>query len=573
MSAALLLGYREKLDGLTSLDVRRSGASHLLALSGLHLSIIIGFLSWLLLRLRVPFGARMMLISVFAVLYLFLTGCSTSTLRATVMLLYLLLATRLGRSSDSLTSLSLFFAVCVAIEPYLLYDAALWLSSLAAFVLVGVLPALAEKRKKGEMPKDKKKGILSKIVPSLLASLLITVVIMLPTSLIFGEISWLTPIVTLLLTPLVTVLLVLGLPLLPLSACGNWIVAQFWCGWIARAMQQLAAWVLRITAYFSDFEGAVLSLRYDFCRWLLPLFAVVFALLLLVRLKRKSLCLLAPAALLVAFGVLCGVQYTNDANVFAAEHVTKGKSELLLLAHDEDAVLCDFGDGSFGVYSALLSDGLSARHTELDGVVLTHYHSKQISAMEKLFSTIKVRCLYLPLTMPYCEQEKALYDEGVARVLMELAKRYRVSVSFYSPGESVSIGEISLQSMQYEMLERSAHPVIVTTWGCAPQAGDEVISLTYLGSAFHEAERIAPSVPALLAQSRAVILGGHGPLIKQPITLDGEGARLEYFVVSDEQVAGALTMDEQTGAMLERAVLYVIESDPVLLRMTPEKKE
>jgi hypothetical protein len=51
LCAALLLGDRSALSQDVTLQFRRSGVSHLLALSGMHLGILMAMVSWLLLRL------------------------------------------------------------------------------------------------------------------------------------------------------------------------------------------------------------------------------------------------------------------------------------------------------------------------------------------------------------------------------------------------------------------------------------------------------------------------------------------------------------------------------------------
>lgn len=568
LSAALLLGDKSQLDGLTTLDFRRSGASHLLALSGLHLSIIVGLFSWLLLKTRVPYGVRIALVSLFAVFYLFLTGCSVSTLRATVMLLYLNLAHRCGRPSDSLTSLSLFFAGCIAVEPYMLYDAALWLSSLAAFVLVGVIPSL------GEKAEQKKPRTLShRVLTSLGASLLIMAVLIVPMWLIFGEIALLSPLSTLLLTPLTALLLILGLLLLPLSLLGGWVVAEFWCGWIAHAMQAIATLMLRLTANFSDLGDTVVSLRFDFCRWLLPLFAVVFAVFLLIKVKRKRLLGVIPCTFLLAFCLLYGTALGRGDDMLMTEHAAKGNSELLLLTHGSTAVLCDISDGSYSAYSLLLADGISKQHTELDAVVLTHYHNKHISSMEKLFAATKVRTLYLPLTMPYCEQGKAVSDEGIARVLVEIAGENRVNVEFFSPEETVAFDRICLRALHYEMIDRSEHPALALSWYCIPKGSEQPRCVTYFGASTHETEQIALRFDDMLRQSQAVILGGHGPLIKQPLVITAWSEELQYLLISKTEVAAALTYNAETAAALDGATLIVAADEPSILLIRAAHQE
>lgn len=65
---------------------RVPGVSHLLALSGLHLSAVAGAVGWLLTKLRLPKLAKTPLMSVFLLLYLAVVGFPLSAVRAAIML-------------------------------------------------------------------------------------------------------------------------------------------------------------------------------------------------------------------------------------------------------------------------------------------------------------------------------------------------------------------------------------------------------------------------------------------------------------------------------------------------------
>ena len=86
LASALLLGTRDHLSGDTSLHFRRAGVSHLLALSGLHVSILIAALELFLKTISCPKRIRAISVFVIAFGYLFFTGASPSIARAVLML-------------------------------------------------------------------------------------------------------------------------------------------------------------------------------------------------------------------------------------------------------------------------------------------------------------------------------------------------------------------------------------------------------------------------------------------------------------------------------------------------------
>ena len=86
LASALLLGVRDDLDVTLSAGFRNSGASHILALSGMHLAIISGLLAFLFKK---PFGLKIssLIGAAFIIIYVFIAGSQPSLVRAALMYL------------------------------------------------------------------------------------------------------------------------------------------------------------------------------------------------------------------------------------------------------------------------------------------------------------------------------------------------------------------------------------------------------------------------------------------------------------------------------------------------------
>ena len=425
LCAALLLGDRTSLDGDITLQFRRSGVSHLLALSGMHLSMIMLLVSWLLTYTRMPYRWRLLMMCVIAVGYVLLTGCSISTVRAAAMLLMLQLAKLLGREADGLTSLSLFFAINVVCEPYIIYDLALWLTSLAVAVPIAIVPALQELRHREREVAQAHiaklgRWLTQKLLTPLGISFLCTLILLVPIWLTYGEVSWLSPVATLLLTVPVGIVLGLGLFWLILTPFFGWSVASFWQGYLAAGMERAAELTLDVVEYGSALQNPLISLRYASMKIVMPLLAIVLVTCLLSRLKRRYMAILLTLCLVLG-GVSVAAEAVKLEDDLQGRYITTGNSEILWLADGDHNVLCDFTDGSYRPYAKLLQEGLDAGHTAIDTLILTHYHGKHVSMLERLSAQVRVRTLYLPLSMEACPPEKAADDEGIARKLMTLA--------------------------------------------------------------------------------------------------------------------------------------------------------
>ncbi|MCF7907937.1 MAG: ComEC/Rec2 family competence protein [Candidatus Omnitrophica bacterium] len=135
--AAVFLGRRELLGGEREF-FSRAGASHLLAISGLHVGltalILFSFLGFFGLSFRLRLGISL----VFLYLYTFLTGVSPSTLRAVIMYSVFAFSFFLKRRPHSFNSLGLAGLICLLIDPAMLFTIGFQLSFMAVFaILVG----------------------------------------------------------------------------------------------------------------------------------------------------------------------------------------------------------------------------------------------------------------------------------------------------------------------------------------------------------------------------------------------------------------------------------------------------
>ena len=131
--SAILLGDKAELDADTKSLYQKNGIAHILAISGLHVSLL-GMGLFALIRKcgspLIPAAAATMLILVF---YGCLTEFSVSTQRAVGMLVIAMFARILGRTYDSRSACALCGLVILFVNPLQLYQAGFQLSFAAAF--------------------------------------------------------------------------------------------------------------------------------------------------------------------------------------------------------------------------------------------------------------------------------------------------------------------------------------------------------------------------------------------------------------------------------------------------------
>ncbi len=139
--AGLLYGDKSGLPPALLVDFSRTGVTHIIAVSGFNVSIIV--IALLPILIYIGFSRRQVfwiLISAIVFLMLF-TGASASVVRAGIMGLTVLCAERLGRLSRIGTTLVITATIMALINPYvLIWDVGFQLSFLATLGLVYITP-------------------------------------------------------------------------------------------------------------------------------------------------------------------------------------------------------------------------------------------------------------------------------------------------------------------------------------------------------------------------------------------------------------------------------------------------
>ncbi len=239
LAQGIVLGKRGAIPTSLKDDFTRTGTAHLLAISGLHLSIVAGILLslgiWLFGRRRYTY----IWLALGAIwLYALLTGMHPPVIRGAIMASLFLAAELLGRQRSAFTALTFAAAVMVGISPQVLWTASFQMSFLAMAGLILIFPPLRDigrKTVKATLGEEGPAISTANIITDSFSITLGAVIAIWPlVAYYFGIISFVGPLATLLALPALPGIIitgalagVLGLIALPLAYAIGWLAWLF----------------------------------------------------------------------------------------------------------------------------------------------------------------------------------------------------------------------------------------------------------------------------------------------------------------------------------------------------------
>ncbi len=403
---ALLLGERGTLSpGLKEAFVQ-TGTVHILAISGLHVGMIVWGLLFLLKFLRVPRRPRFLAAMALTGIYALIAGAGPAVMRAAIMAEVYLLGKLLGRSHLLLNSLSASVLAILFWNPLQILDLGFWLSFLSVIALILIYPLFHPAIE--DYPKFVKETAVL-----ILTSLSVIIVITPIVSFFFNLFYPVTFLANLAAIPLSSLLLICAFLAAFLGAMGGW----FWAD--VRLLETLFTGVVEKCAQIPGGFWFVPRLPV----WIIVSYYCIFV--LLISFPKESVFFSKKGQLLVLWFLFLNLLFWFP--LFPRSGPLK--VTFFDVGHG-DAALVEFPKGE----NLLIDTGREKQRGEplhpviaylrmrgvrfLDGVVLTHADQDHAGALNSLKKEVRITQLWDngfkdPAAMDY-------------RTLFRKAARYRV---------------------------------------------------------------------------------------------------------------------------------------------------
>jgi len=409
---ALLTGDRSGIAPTTALDFSRAGISHLLAISGLHFTIIASAAMTFLKTIKIKRGWRSVLVCLLSLIYASIAGLSYSVFRAMLMLFSVHSASLFSRDRDVYTSLFSAVALIVLIEPYAVASCGMWLSFFATLGVVFAAKTGSRIRERLEDPTLQKAF-------SLVAEPLITgafaVLLPLPVTLaVFGNISPLSPLSTVICSPLVEILMFFSV---------IFAIAGAPMGFITDIAGSVAALTVRTAQLISDNIEPISIKSPLLCGVFVVASILSYIAVLVPRARKRSLILLLCCALI--FPSCLGLTALTDNRALAFSAQSRSGADVICVSHGNINIAIASSNASASNVNAAVSAVSAVGKTDIDMLILTELTESSDKFVLKLAEKIKIRTVLYPEASTGERQAESALIDAVRSIRAECSKYIR----------------------------------------------------------------------------------------------------------------------------------------------------
>lgn len=447
---ALLLGDTSDISYETSTTFSVSGISHIIAVSGLHVSILFTVIAMLCFRQRhltALIGIPVLL--VFAAV----AGFTPSVVRACLMQVLLMLSAVWNTEYDPPTALAFSALIILCLNPLTITAVGFQLSvacMIGIYAFSGRIHKylLSRKWAAGAAGKGIRHRLLRMVLSSVSVSFSVWIVTTPLCAIHFGMVS-VVGILTNLLTVWVVSFIFYGIMLACLASV-VWMPLGFAISWLTtwpmRFVQTVAS-LLSVTPY-----SAVYTCSMRICLWLVFCY-VLLGLFVLLRFKRPGLlisCILAGLVIACTWDVLAERDVKTRISILDV-----GQGQCVLLKHNGGYYLVDCGGSSdFEAADTAAEYLLSKGIRKLDGLILTNYKNDHVGGVKELLTRIEVDILYLPDIEPSDSDRLELEQKYADRIqwVYDSFALSSVPITMYCTEDNISV---LFQPDNYDILIQS----------------------------------------------------------------------------------------------------------------------
>ena len=403
IAKAMIIGDKSEISDTTINNFNYAGTSHLLVISGLHLTLwSIGLMNFI--EKFSKFRKYTVAVGLFCLfLYSALTGFSVSVIRAGAMIGAVILGKAIHRDADSINSIGVALTFILVINPYATLSSALWFTTLSTFGILTLANNVIFKLKTNSRYK--------KIMQNSTLYFLVTTVIISISTTVFTLPVFVAKVGLLPIASFISniVMIESALALMVLTVMGA-ILHSIGLNFIAEILFIITGAISNFLKIFAEkiglAEWSTLSATHKYYIYFVAFALVIILVALAFRKYRKILLKTVSVVLSVAFVLLSIYCTTYDYNTPSVEVVCRELSPVLVVNSKGESLVIN---PPTTIYETDVIKVLNSHNEKaVDNVLITEKDEFIPSYLMDLYGAISVKNTYFCYSAPQIFEKRSI---------------------------------------------------------------------------------------------------------------------------------------------------------------------
>lgn len=378
---------------------KHSGLLHILAASGMNVALIYGIWFFILRRFRVPFNITVSSGIFVIIFYALMTGLGASVIRATFMLIFILVGKLIDRDAHSISLLSFVALLMLIYNPAFINDVGFQLSFMVTFGLLVMTPLI--NKYVNEKNEDQEKTFLSNIKSVLLGAVFIPLIAQIWVAPIqmyyFNSFSLYSLFANILSLPFVTVISFGGFVSSVLALIKP--IADFVCMVFDFVLNPILTGLVMVSDYFSNLPHSLIQIPQPSVFQIILYYTIVLLIIAILKFGQNKKLIIATSTLSLVLVASClnfHAQLPLETIAFDVQNadaflIRTPKNKYFLIDSGKTA----YKDGKTSAKMIILEYLKDKGIKNIEGFIITHFDSDHAGGAVDLINNLNIKNVYV----------------------------------------------------------------------------------------------------------------------------------------------------------------------------------
>ena len=423
---AILLGDKDKLSEDIQESFKTSNLSHMLAVSGAHVSYIILGLTYVLQNSIIGKKNGKIVCIIFLLAFMAITNFTPSVTRACIMAILTLLSSIIYRKSDVYTNISVAALITLIFNPYSLLDLGFQLSYGGTIGIIIFIKRIQEKKSNSK--------VINYIKQMALVSIYANIIIIPIMMYHFNTVSFTFIISNIMASPILVIIVITGFLFIITS-----ITAKPLTRLIAIFIKPILSILIKISQICSKLPFSNILVVTPYMFNVISFYAII---LYCIKSKKNNKCKIIIGLLIVLILINFIIYiFPQKLRIFFID-VGQGDSTLIITPDKKTVLIDGGGSDSFDVgEKVLLPYLLDRRILKIDYVLISHFDTDHATGVAQILGKIDVSSIILT---------RQLEENDIYRHILSIAKEKKIKLIYVKEGDVLKIGGIKISIIHPE---------------------------------------------------------------------------------------------------------------------------